>query len=142
MRRPSGTSAIPARAISSGLAPRIERPSSRTSPPSAGQRPIKAWSVVDLPAPFAPLRPTISPAATSKLTSETAGTPPYETLSRSTASAGSAIDGLLVRRALAEVRGDDVEIGPDLGRCARCERLAAVEHVDAVADFHDQRHVM
>jgi hypothetical protein len=33
----------------------------RTSPPAAGTRPITLRSVVDFPAPFAPMRVTISP---------------------------------------------------------------------------------
>ena len=36
----------------------------RTSPPARGTRPMIACSVVDLPAPFGPMSPTISPGAT------------------------------------------------------------------------------
>ena len=61
MRRPSGTSATPRRAMSSGRRPTSDVPSSRTSPPVTGAAPMIACSVDDLPAPFGPIRPTISP---------------------------------------------------------------------------------
>ena len=35
-----------------------------------------AWSVVDFPAPFGPIRPTISPFSTRSETSRTAATVP------------------------------------------------------------------
>ena len=52
----------------------------RTSPPRAGTSPMIACSVVDLPAPFGPMSPTISPDATSSDTPRTAATPPYADL--------------------------------------------------------------
>ena len=61
MRRPSGTSAMPRRATSSGRRPTSERPSSSTSPPAIGAEPMIACSVDDFPAPFGPIRPTIWP---------------------------------------------------------------------------------
>ena len=76
MRRPSGTSAIPARAIASGARPRIDVPASRTSPADVGTTPMIACSVVDLPAPFGPIRPTSSALPTSRLRPRTAGTEP------------------------------------------------------------------
>ena len=44
--------------------------------PRAGTSPMIACSVVDLPAPFGPIRPTISPRRTSSDRSRTAATPP------------------------------------------------------------------
>ena len=76
MRRPSGTSATPLRATSSGALPRTEAPATRTSPAATGTSPMIAWSVDDLPAPFGPIRPTISPGATSNDTPRTAATDP------------------------------------------------------------------
>jgi len=73
--RPSGTSATPLRATASGLRPRSERPPSVISP-RAGTAPMIACSVVDLPAPFGPMSPTISPGGTSNVMPRTAGTPP------------------------------------------------------------------
>ena len=72
MRRPSGTSAMPERATVSGARPRMESPRSFTSPACTGQRPMIAWSVVDLPAPFGPIRPTISPSSISRDSPRTA----------------------------------------------------------------------
>ena len=76
MRRPSGTSAIPARAIDSGERPRTDRPDRRTSPAAVRTTPMIACSVVDLPAPFGPIRPTSSPRPTSRSSPRTAGTEP------------------------------------------------------------------
>ena len=45
-------------------------------------------------------------------------------------------------RRLAEVRRGDVEVAADLARRALGERPALVEHLDPVADVHDQRHVV
>ena len=74
--RPSGTSAMPAEAIRSGDRPRTDAPASRTSPADAATSPVIACSVVDLPAPLGPMRPTISPSSTVNETPRTAGTEP------------------------------------------------------------------
>ena len=76
IRRPSGTSETPPRAIVSGLRPTIEAPWTRMSPDRAGTRPTIVCSVVDLPAPFGPISPTISPAPTVSVSCLTAGTEP------------------------------------------------------------------
>ena len=44
--------------------------------------------------------------------------------------------------ALAEVGSCDVDVSADLARRALRQRPALVEHLDAVADVHDQRHVV
>ena len=75
IRRPSGTSATPSRATSSGRRPSSETSPSRTSP-LAGATPMIACSVEDFPAPLAPIRPTISPGATWNESPRTAWTPP------------------------------------------------------------------
>src|SRR6266516_3973144 len=62
--RNSCTTGTPARATSSGLLPRTDRPCRRTSPAALGTRPMIACSVDDLPAPFGPIKPTISPRST------------------------------------------------------------------------------
>src|SRR5438876_2034745 len=138
MRRPSGTSATPARATVSGRWPRIEWPSSRISPACAGTSPMIACNVVDLPAPFGPIKPTISPSATARSRPLTAGTPPYRISTPASSSFASAID----ERALPEIGGSDVEVAADLPRRPLRERAAVVEHLDPVADLHDQRHVV
>ena len=138
-RLPSGTSAIPVRAIASGARPRSDSPAKRTSPPRTRTRPMIACSVVDFPAPFGPMRPTISPGATSNDTPRTAGTPPYATSSPATS---SELTVVLLHGRLAEVGGRDVEVLPDLSRRPLRERPSLVEDLDAVADPHDERHVV
>ena len=76
MRRPSGTWQIPRRTIRSGARPWMGRPSNRISPRRGGTMPLMAMSVVDLPAPLAPIRVTISPSSTRRLTSRRAWTAP------------------------------------------------------------------
>ena len=73
MWRPSGTRPMPARARSSGW-PRSRAPRRRISPRGdAATRPMIACSVVDLPAPLGPIRPTISPRPSVRRRSRTAG---------------------------------------------------------------------
>ena len=60
-RRPSGTCEMPRRTISCALCPAMELPSNVMSPPRGTISPEMVRSVVDLPAPFAPMRVTISP---------------------------------------------------------------------------------
>src|SRR5918992_4861699 len=134
MRRPSGTSAIPARAMLSGVRRRSDWPSSSTSPPCTGTRPVTAWSVVDLPAPFGPIKPTISPLPTRSDSSRTAGTAPYRTSRELTSSIGHG--------SLAQVGARHVEVGANLRRRPLGERSSLVEYVNAVADRHYERHVV
>src|ERR1700704_6256584 len=137
MCRPSGTSATPSRATRSGLRPRSERPCTRTSPAAGPTTPITACRVEDLPAPFGPTSPTISPAPTSRSMPRTAGTPAYRTSSASTTSAASDI-----APAAAEVGIRYVDVLPDLFRGTLGERSPLVEHVDPVAHVEDQRDVV
>ena len=60
-RRPSGLWAIPLLTIACGLAFVISPPWNRIAPWRGRLRPLIARSVVDFPAPFAPMRVTISP---------------------------------------------------------------------------------
>ena len=62
--RPSGESATPARTISWGGVPTMSAPSSRMLPSRGAVRPEIDRRVVDLPAPFDPIRVTISPSST------------------------------------------------------------------------------
>src|SRR4051794_26825023 len=97
-----------------------------------------AWSVEDLPAPFGPTRPTISPRLTVMSIPRTAGTPAYRTSSAPSSSAGASD----IAPASAQIRVRNVDVLPYLGRRARGEGASLVEHVDAVAHLHDQRHVV
>ena len=63
-RRPSGLCAIPPPTISCGGAIVMSRPSKRMRPCRGRLSPLIARSVVDLPAPLAPISVTISPAPT------------------------------------------------------------------------------
>ena len=76
IRRPSGTSAIPWRATASGGRPTRETSPRRIAPAAGRTSPMIAWSVEDFPAPFGPMRPTISPGATSSERPRTAATAP------------------------------------------------------------------
>src|SRR4051795_10142513 len=136
MWRPSGTSATPRRATSSGRRPRSERPCSRTSPPVTGTAPMTACSVEDLPAPFGPTRPTISPRPTARSMPRTAGTPAYATSRPSRTSASE------VSATATQIRVRDVDVAPHLVRRPLRERPPLVEHLDPVAHLHDQRHVV
>ena len=60
----------------SGARPRRDAPPAGSRRARAPTRPMIACSVVDLPAPFGPIRPTISPRPTSSERSRTAATPP------------------------------------------------------------------
>ncbi len=65
-RLPSGTCTSPRATISCGCSAWIGSPNSVTSPPRAASSPEIVLSVVDLPAPLAPISVTISPARTSQ----------------------------------------------------------------------------
>ncbi len=68
MRRPSGTCATPRRTIWKVGSAVMSSPSSRIVPLRARGLPQIVISRVDLPAPLAPIRVTISPFATSRST--------------------------------------------------------------------------
>ena len=66
MRRPSGTCTRPRRTTCSGDRPSIGAPSNSIRPAEARWIREMHISVVDLPAPLAPISETISPARTSR----------------------------------------------------------------------------
>ena len=68
--------AMPSRAISGGRRPATSRPKKRTSPPLDRATPVSRLNVVLLPAPFGPMRPTISLASRCSAMSFTATRPP------------------------------------------------------------------
>ena len=85
---PSGTCAIPALTICSGLRPARSVPPSRTRPRRGLIMPLTARSSVVLPAPFAPSTAVMAAVPAEMLTPSSAMTPPYPATSPSTASAG------------------------------------------------------
>src|SRR5262245_40878358 len=144
MPRPSGTCAMPARAIPSGVRFVTSRPSN-VIPPSVRTVPDTARSVVVFPAPFAPRRATTSPSSTVTVTPCSARTGPYRAeTSRSSRSVAIAavVAVVLGARLAAEVGLDDVRVGPHLGRRALGDLAAEVEHVHAVRDRHHEVHVV
>ena len=98
-----------------------------------------AWSVDDLPAPFGPIRPTISPRLHLEREAAHGAHGAVANLERLDDERGHSS---VPHGALAEIRRGDVDVRADLGRRALGERRALVEHVDPVADVHDQRHVV
>src|SRR5437773_9717551 len=76
--------------------------------PTAGTPPAMALSSVVLPAPFGPTMVTNSPSPTSRETSASAWSPPYETLRFETLNTAEP--------ALAQVGLDDGGIAHDVGR--------------------------
>ena len=65
-RRPSGQSAMPLPTMVCGAMPSRLLPSNSTTPSRGLSRPATVLSVVDLPAPLAPISVTTSPSSTSK----------------------------------------------------------------------------
>ena len=74
--RPSGTSEIPSATRFSVASPASERPASFKAPLASGKSPMIVFSVVVLPAPFAPIIATISPGKTRRLMPRSALMPP------------------------------------------------------------------
>ena len=86
---PSGTWAIPARTICSGLRPARSLPPTRMRPRRGLIMPLTARSSVVLPAPFAPSTAVMAAVPAEMLTPSSAMTPPYPATRSSTASAGA-----------------------------------------------------
>src|SRR5512134_4044665 len=100
--------------------------------PDAGRRsPASAFSVVDLPAPLAPINVTSSPCATVRSIPFTAWMPPYATRSPLTSSKRASQVGLDHRR-----------VALHGGRVAFGNLHAVVEHRHAVAQSHHEFHVV
>src|SRR5665647_1329859 len=133
--RPSGTWAIPIRAILSGLMPRMSVPSKRIRP-VAGTMPLIARSVVVLPAPLAPRIPAASLTPRWKETPCSTGANPYEAVTSSSSSR------LIVGHLLPQVCLDDTRIGLRLARRALHERPSMVKHHDAIGHSGDQPHMV
>src|SRR5438552_12044677 len=63
---------MPSRACASGEARVTSSPPNRTDPAVGTRSPQRQLKNVDLPAPFGPIRPMMSPSSTSRSASETA----------------------------------------------------------------------
>src|SRR5215510_1742794 len=101
--------------------------------PATGlRRPTNAFKVVVFPAPFAPISVTSSPLPMSRSMPLTALIPPYETVRPPTSSS----------KVASQVGGDDGGIAAHLGRGALGDLLPVIEHGNAVAQAHDEPHVV
>src|SRR5438876_9489206 len=115
--------------------PATGRPSKATAPvirpPRLRKMPERLSSSVLLPAALAPTTATISPAATSRLTSRRMWTSPYQAFTPAASSKGEV---------LSEVGVDDPTVAHDLGGRALGDLLAVVEHDDPLGHAHDHGH--
>src|SRR5512135_1452833 len=68
--------------MANGLSLRIDRPRKSTSPPEVESMPVMTLTRVVFPEPFGPISPRISPSSSSKLTSDTAASPPNSRVTR------------------------------------------------------------
>src|SRR3984957_3313521 len=125
---------MPAPTMAAGGIPVMSRPSKRIRPDWAASSPMIAFSMVLLPAPLLPTSATTSPGSTSRLTSSTARTGPYETRTPETSSKG------IVARP--QVGVDDVRVLSDFGRRALCDFLAVVQDKDLFAYVHHKPHIV
>ena len=128
---------MPRRTIRSGESPTSDSTVEQSiEPPTGGTVPVIAASVVDFPAPFGPTIATISPSATSNETRVQRGDAPVaRRRGPSTVSIVRPSGGAPRRRGRPRSRA-----GPSAPRRAALrDRAAVVEHLDAVAEAHDQR---
>src|ERR1700722_15180781 len=107
-----------------GLQPVTSTPPTAMRPLAGRTKPVIAPMVVDLPAPFGPMRPTASPLATANEASATATTPPNST--RSCATSSTRITHPRLQRDGCGSRNRDrssgppgAQPGPDRGQPAR-----------------------
>ena len=93
-----------------------------------------------MPAPFGPTMPTISPSPICEIDVAHGGDGAVahdESRTRREAARPRSLQPFG-----AEIGAADAGIGADFRRRAGCDRPAAVEHVDALAEIHHQRHVV
>src|SRR3984893_6389902 len=95
--------ARPKAQMSCGLRPTISRPKASTEPWSGRWKPVMRWKLVVLPAPFGPIRASVSFSFTVKLTSCTARRPPNRLLRPRITSASAMAVPLRPRRFTADI---------------------------------------
>src|SRR6185295_18853975 len=138
---------IPSSTSASGASPATDVPSNSICPADGLTRPEIAFNVVDLPAPFAPIRATISPRLISISIPRKAGMFAYSTCRFSMRSMASLISFFAPRRSSicplrSEIRFDHPRMIANVGRTAVRQFLAVVENGDAVAGPHHHFHVV
>src|SRR6266852_6125306 len=129
---------MPSRACVSGEARVTSSPSNRTDPAVGARSPERQLKNVDLPAPFGPIRPMMSPSWTSRSASDTARKLPNDCV---TARASSSMAGL--DRLGRFARGQAI---PELEQAARLEARqqqddAAIEDVRQAGSAAPERAV-
>src|SRR6187401_2929128 len=143
MARPSGTSAAPSCTTRCVARPFTSRPSTRSVPPACGTSCMIDFSTLLLPAPFAPIKVTISPRPTLRETSLQAA---IRRISRSPRRARArplrSWPGLCVRRFFAQIGGQHARVGLDFAGGALGDGLAVIDDVNGLAHVHDHGHVV
>src|SRR5260370_551777 len=124
---------MPRRAMCSGARLEMSWPS-KTTLPVLRTVPDMARRVVVLPAPLAPRSATMPPASTLSDTPCSALMGPYAATTPFSSSCA-----ILLRP---QVGLDDARVGLHFARGAFGDHAAEVEHDDAIADSHDQVHVV
>src|SRR4029079_10730981 len=137
---------MPSSTSSSGARPARDFPSNLIVPTDGLTSPEIAFSVVDLPAPFAPISATISPRLISISIPCKAGIFAYSTWRFSMRSMANLI-GVALRRSTVclfrpEIGFDHPRMIANVGGASVCKLLAVVENGDAIASPHHDFHVV
>src|SRR5216684_1119122 len=135
MRRSSGTYANPSAKRTCAGWLNSSLPLKIADPRVLSKRPMMDFNVVVLPAPLRPIRQTISPLATSILTSCSTWLAPYQALRLLICNIRSVLP-------LAKIDPLHRLVLADLQRRSFRQQLAMVQHEDAVADPEHQLHLV
>src|SRR5690606_6562344 len=135
-RRPSGTKARPCATNSLGGSPPTGLPNRRTESRRAGSNPLTHFKIVDLPAPFAPIRVTTCPRMTRIFTACRAGTAPYDAYKSTISSVAVSVD-----ICVSQVSRQNLLILAYVGRGSSCQKLAVMKHIKTIAGLHDSFHI-
>src|SRR5690606_35728658 len=125
---------MPARAMSKGRRPVSSRPASRTDPAVARTSPIMVRSVVVLPAPLRPSSTVVSPAGTSNVT-------PCKMWNRPMCAPKSRTSSML-DMLCPQIRGLNLTVGDDFPRRPLGQKLAVLQHRNAVRDVEHDVHLV
>src|SRR5215813_2288826 len=137
---------MPSSTSCSGARPARDFPSNSIVPADGLTSPEIAFSVVDLPAPFAPISATISPRLISTSTPCKAGMFAYSTCRPSMRSMASLICAALRGSPIClfrpEIGFDHPRMITNVGGASVCKLLAVIENGDAVASAHHNLHMV
>src|ERR1700754_1034171 len=110
-------------------------PLNSTFPLVSSSSPMMERSVVVFPAPFRPIRQTISPCLTSKVMFWSTWLAPYQALRFSTRNIASVLP-------LAKIDALDLVVLTYFGRRALCKQFPVMKNQNAIADSHHQFHLV